>query len=145
MKQSVLHTGLTGKKAFEDEMKSLHENKVWQVVPRPQGRKICSGKWVCKVKGNAQGEVERFKARYVAKGFTQTKGLDYDETFAPVVRLDLLRLLLALSAHNSLKPRQLDIKTAFFYGILNEEIYKINITYKKKVLIINTQRYVEIK
>lgn len=110
-------------KAFEDEMKSLHENEVWQIVPRPKDRSICSGKWVCKVKGNALGEVERFKARYVAKGYSQTKGIDYDETFAPVVRLDSLRLLLAFSAHKGWKPRQLDIKTAFLYGILNEEIY----------------------
>ena len=59
------------KKAFEDEMSSFHENDVWQVVPRPEGRKIVSGKWVCKVKGNAQGELEKFKAKYVAKGYSQ--------------------------------------------------------------------------
>ena len=93
------------------------------MVPRPKGRKICSGKWVCKVKGNVQVEVERFEARYVAKGFSQTKGLDYDETFVPVVRLGSLRALLAFSAHKSWRPRQLDINIAFLYGILNEEIY----------------------
>ena len=110
-------------KAFEEEIKSLQENNVWQVVPRPQSRKVVGGKWVCKVKGDALGQVERFKARYVAKGFTQIKGLDYDETFAPVVRFDSLRILLAISASKRWKPRQLDIKTAFLYGILNEEIY----------------------
>ncbi|KAI0992679.1 hypothetical protein K3495_g15506, partial [Podosphaera aphanis] len=110
-------------KAFEDEMNSLYENDVWEVVPRPAGRKVVDGKWVCKVKGNAQGELERFKARYVAKGFSQTQGLDYDETFAPVVRFDSLRLLLAIGASKRWKPRQLDIKTAFLYGILDEEIY----------------------
>ncbi|KAI0992496.1 hypothetical protein K3495_g15689, partial [Podosphaera aphanis] len=109
--------------AFDDEIASLEENKVWQLVPRPDGRKIIKGKWVCKIKGNAQGEVERFKARYVAKGFSQIQGLDFDETFAPVVRFDSLRLLLAISAHRGWKPRQLDIKTAFLYGKLNEEIY----------------------
>lgn len=86
------------KKALEDEISSLKENKVWHVVPRPAGRKIINGKWVFKVKGNALGEVERLKARYVAKGFSQVQGLDYDETFSPVVRLDSLRLLLAISA-----------------------------------------------
>ncbi|KAI0991325.1 hypothetical protein K3495_g16862, partial [Podosphaera aphanis] len=111
------------KKAFEDEMSSFHENNVWQVVPRPEGRKIVSGKWVCKVKGNAQGELERFKARYVAKGYSKIQGIDYNETFAPVVRLESLRLLLAISASKGWKPRQLDIKTAFLHGILNEEIY----------------------
>lgn len=110
-------------KAFNDEITSLRENNVWEVVPRPKGRKIVDGKWVCKVKGDAQGNLERFKARYVAKGFSQVQGLDYDETFAPVVQYDSLRLLLAISANKRWKPRQLDIKTAFLYGILNEEIY----------------------
>ena len=67
-------------KAFEEEMSSLHENNVWQLVTRPEGRNIVGGKWVCKVKGNAQGELDRFKARYVAKGFSQIQGLDFDET-----------------------------------------------------------------
>ncbi|KAI0991218.1 hypothetical protein K3495_g16969, partial [Podosphaera aphanis] len=110
-------------KAFEDEIKSLQENNVWHVVIRPKDRKVVNGKWVCKVKGNSLGEVERFKARYVAKGFIQVQGLDYDETFAPVVRFDSPGLLLAISANKGWKPRQLDIKTAFLYGILNEEIY----------------------
>lgn len=110
-------------KAFEDEIKSLQENNVWNVVIRPAGRKVVGGKWVCKVKGNAIGEVERFKVKYVAKGFTQVQGLDYDEIFAPVVRFESLRMLLAISAIKGWKPRQLDIKTAFLYGILNEEIY----------------------
>ena len=110
-------------KAFQDEMASLQENNVWDIVPRPKGRKVVNGKWVCKVKGDAEGEIERFKARYVAKGFSQVQGLDYDETFAPVVRLESLRLLLAISANKGWKPRQLDIKTAFLYGILKEEIY----------------------
>lgn len=102
-------------RALEDEILSLKENNVWHVVPRPDGRKIVNGKWVFKVKGNALGEVERFKARYVAKGFTQVQGLDYEETFAPVVRLDSLRLLLAISSNRRWTPRQLDIKTAFFF------------------------------
>ena len=109
--------------AFEAEMSSFKENNVWDIVPRPAGRKVVGGRWVCKIKRDAQGEIERFKARYVAKGFTQIQGLDYDETFAPVVRFDSLRLLLAISAAKKWKPRQLDIKTAFLYGILNEEIY----------------------
>ena len=58
-------------KAFEEQISSLHENNVWQLVPRPEGRNFVGRKWVCKVKGNAQGELERFKARYVAKGFSQ--------------------------------------------------------------------------
>lgn len=110
-------------RALEDEILSLKENNVWHVVPCPKGRKIVNGKWGFKVKGNVLGEVERFKAPYVAKGFTQVQGLDYEETFAPVVRLDSLRLLLAISSSRRCSPRQLDVKTAFLYGTLNEEIY----------------------
>ncbi|KAI0993437.1 hypothetical protein K3495_g14747 [Podosphaera aphanis] len=109
--------------AFDNEMESFAENDVWDVVPRPEGRKIVSGECVCKVKGNAQGDVERFKARYVAKGFSQIQGLDFDETYAPVVRFDSLRILLAIAAHKRWTPRQLDIKTAFLYGVLKEEIF----------------------
>ncbi|KAI0991228.1 hypothetical protein K3495_g16959, partial [Podosphaera aphanis] len=111
------------KTAFEAEMSSFAENNVWDIVQRPPGRKIVGGKWVCKIKRNAHGEIERYKARYVAKGFSQIHGLDYEETFAPVVRFDSLRLLLAISASKCWKPRQLDIKTAFLYGILDEDIY----------------------
>lgn len=110
-------------KAIEEEMASLKDNDVWDVVPRPKGRKVVNGKWVFKIKRDAHGEVERYKARYVAKGFSQIQGLDYDETFAPVVRFDSLRILLAIAASKKWKTRQLDIKTAFLYGVLNEDIY----------------------
>ena len=100
---------------MDEELQSLTENDVWDVVPKPAGRKVVDGRWVFRVKGNAQGELERFKARYVAKGFSQVLGLDYDEIFAPVARFDSLRLLLAISACNNWRPRQLDIKTRQTY------------------------------
>ena len=109
--------------AMDEELSSLEENEVWDEVDRPEGVKVVGGKWVLKVKGNAKGEVERFKARYVAQGYSQTLGIDYDEIFAPVARHDSLRLLLALSACRGWKIRQLDIKTAFLYGVLKEEVY----------------------
>jgi len=111
------------KKATDEELKSLEENNVWDVIPKPAGRKIVASRWVYKAKGNAQGEVEQYKARLVAKGLSQILGQDYDEIFAPVVRYDSLRLLLALSACKGWRPRQLDVKTAFLYGILKEEVY----------------------
>ena len=111
------------RQAMEEEVKSLRENKVWDVVNRPRDRKVVDGKWVYKVKGNSLGEIERFKARYVAKGFSQIQGIDYDETYASVARYDSLRLLLAITACKNWRPRQLDIKTAFLYGILKEDIY----------------------
>ena len=110
-------------KAIEEEIDSLEENKVWEVVDRPSNRRIVDGRWVFRVKGNAKGELDRFKARYVAKGFSQVQGVDYEEIFAPVARFDSLRLLLAIAAAKLWKPRQLDIKTAFLYGTLSEEVY----------------------
>jgi len=110
------------KKAMDDELKSLKENDVWDVIPKPVERKIVASRWVFKAKGNAQGEVEQYKARLVAKGYSQILGQDNDEIFAPVVRYDSLRLLLAISACKGWRPRQLDIKTAFLYGILKEEV-----------------------
>jgi len=108
---------------MDEELKSLKENDVWDVIPRPAGRKIVASRWVYKAKGNAQGEVERYKARLVAKGFSQILGQDYNEIFAPMVRYDSLRRLLTSSACKGWRPRQLDVKTAFSYGILKEEVY----------------------
>lgn len=109
--------------AMDEELQSLQENHVWDVVSRPKDRRIVGGKWVFKVKGNEHGELDRFKARYVAQGFSQVQGLDYDEIFAPVAKYDSLRLLLAISACNNWKPRQVDIKTAFLYGVLKEDVF----------------------
>jgi hypothetical protein len=75
------------------------------------------------VKYNADGTIERYKARYVAKDFTQVQYQDYDETFAPVARYDFLRLLLALAAYNGWTPQQMHVKSAFLYGVLKEEIH----------------------
>jgi hypothetical protein len=92
-------------------------------VKTPKGRKIVGSRWVFDVKANELGELERYKARFVAQGFSQQPGIDFDEIFSPTVRFDSLRLLLAISACRGWKPRQLDIKTAFLYGVLKEEIY----------------------
>jgi hypothetical protein len=108
---------------MDEELQSLKENQVWEVVPKPTNRKIVDCKWVYKVKTDANGNLERYKARLVARGFTQVPGQDFDEIFSPVVRFDSMRLLLAISASKRWKPRQLDVKTAFLYGILKEEVY----------------------
>jgi hypothetical protein len=111
------------KKAMDDKLQSLKEKDVWDVIPKPVGRKIVASRWVFKVKGNAQGEIERYKARLVAKGVLQTLGQNYNEIFATIVFYDSLRPLLAISAWKGWRPRQLDVKTAFLYGILKEEVY----------------------
>ena len=78
-------------------MKSLNHNDVWDAVPLPSGKRAVGSKWVYKIKRGADGSIERYKARLVAQGFTQQRGADYDETFSPVVRMESLRVLIALS------------------------------------------------
>jgi hypothetical protein len=109
--------------AVEAELKSLQDHGTWKVVPRPEGKRIVSCKWVWRIKTKPDGSVERYKARLVARGFTQTRGVDYNETFAPVTRLDTLRLLAATAAQREWEFRQIDIKTAYLYGELEEEVY----------------------
>ena len=109
--------------AVEDEYDSLMKNGTWEVVPLPPGRATVKCRWVFEIKPGYEGVPERYKARLVAKGFTQKYGVDYNETFAPVVKLPTLRTILALVAANDLEVLQLDVKTAFLYGHLDEEIY----------------------
>ena len=110
-------------KAMENEMKSLRENDVWELVQLPSGRKPVGSKWVFKVKTDENGKVERYKTRLVAQGFTQKFGADYDETFSPVVRLEYLRTLIALSVQQGLQLHQVDVTTAFLNGKLEEEVF----------------------
>ena len=109
--------------ACQEEMKSLETMDVFEEVERPRGRKIVGSKWVLRIKRGPNGEVEKYKARLVAKGFTQVEGIDYDETFAPVVKFTTLRTILALAAEMDLEVHQLDVKTAYLNGVLDEEIF----------------------
>ena len=102
---------------------SMARNKVWELVHLPPQRKSIRNKWVFKIKRRANGSIDKFKARLVAKGLTQIEGIDYEETFSPVVRFASIRLLLALVAHLDLELFQMDVKTAFLNGNLEEEIY----------------------
>ena len=108
--------------AMENEIGSLHDNNVWELVELPEDQKAVGSKWVFKVKTNADGSIERCKARLVAQGFSQQEGLDYDETFSPVVRSESVRSVIALAAMNDLRLHQMDITTAFLHGDLQEEI-----------------------
>lgn len=109
--------------AIKLELDALERNDTWDVVEKPENRKEIASKWVFKIKRKADGSIERYKARLVAKGFTQRPGFDFDETFAPVVRHDSLRLLIAIAANKGWVPQQLDVMSAFLYGNLREEIY----------------------
>ena len=109
--------------AMEAEMSSLQRNNVWELVELPEDRKVVGSKWVFKVKFDGNGRVERYKARLVAQGFSQQRGADYDETFAPVVRMESLRTVVGLAVRNGLRLHQLDVTTAFLNGKLEEVVY----------------------
>lgn len=111
------------KQAMDEEYESLTKNHTWQLVPLPPGRKAIGNKWVFKVKYHADGTVERYKARLVAKGYAQTHGIDYNETFAPVAKFTTIRSILAMAAMEDLEVHQMDVKTAFLNGDLEEDIY----------------------
>ncbi|KAK1643583.1 hypothetical protein QYE76_061388 [Lolium multiflorum] len=109
--------------AMEDELKSMGSNDVWDLVEVPNGAKRVGCKWIYKTKYDPKGNIERFKARLVAKGFTQREGIDYNETFSPVSSKDSFRIVMALVAHFDLELHQMDVKTAFLNGDLDEDIY----------------------
>eukprot|EP00253_Pinus_taeda_P035139 PITA_35139 len=108
---------------MEEEYNSLLENQTWDLVPLPSGRKLVPCKWVYRTKSAANGQITRRKARLVAKGFQQVHGIDYDETFAPVAKMDSIRLTLAIAAAQRWEVHQMDVKNAFLHGDLSEEIY----------------------
>ena len=111
------------KDAMDDEIKAIEKNDTWELTSLPKGHKAIGVKWVYKAKKNAKGEVERYKARLVAKGFKQRYGIDYEEVFAPVARLETIRLIISLAAQNRWKIHQMDVKSAFLNGHLEEEVY----------------------
>uniref|UniRef100_A0A2N9HLU0 Uncharacterized protein n=1 Tax=Fagus sylvatica TaxID=28930 RepID=A0A2N9HLU0_FAGSY len=111
--------------AMQEEIEALHKNKTWDLVPLPQGRKAIGNKWVYKIKRDGNDQVERYRARLVVKGFAQKEGIDFNEIFSPVVRLTTVRVVLAMCATFDLYLEQLDVKTAFLHGELEEEIYML--------------------
>ncbi|CAI7891849.1 unnamed protein product [Closterium sp. NIES-53] len=111
------------KKSMESELKSIEENGTWELVELPEGRKAITSKWLFKIKSDADGKIERYKSRLVAKGYHQKEKVDYKELFAPVVKLTTLRTLLAGAAIKGWVVKQMDVTTAFLNGVLEEEIF----------------------
>lgn len=111
------------KQAMEEEMSALRENRTWELQKLPPGHRAIGCRWVFALKTGSDGQVIRYKARLVAKGFSQQEGIDYFETFAPVVRYESIRVILALCAREDLEIMQFDVKTAFLNGELEETIF----------------------
>lgn len=113
------------RQAMDEEMSSLHENETWEMVDLPAYAKAIPVRWVYKIKRDAAGNVERYKARLVVKGYMQREGVDFTEVYAPVSKHTSLRALLSLVAAENLELHQLDVKTAFLNGELEEELYVV--------------------
>lgn len=111
------------KKAIESEYASLLKSNTWTVCELPNDRKAISNKWVFKLKRKADGSVDKYKARLVARGFSQKAGFDYNETYAPVAKLVTLKILLSIANHDDMHIHQMDVKSAFLNGDLSETIY----------------------
>ena len=109
--------------AMNEELEALQKNSTWDLIHKPIGKKTVGYRWVFTVKLKADGSIDRYKARLVAKGYTQRYGIDYEETFAPVAKINTVRILISLAATKDWPLRQFDVKNAFLNGNLEEEVY----------------------
>nr|GEZ91394.1 retrovirus-related Pol polyprotein from transposon TNT 1-94 [Tanacetum cinerariifolium] len=107
----------------QEELNQFARLKVWRLVSRPEGKFVIKTKWIFKNKKDESSFVIRNKARLVAVGYSQQEGINYDETFAPVARIEAIRLFLAYATHKNFAVFQMDVKTAFLNAILKEEVY----------------------
>nr|GEY83296.1 retrovirus-related Pol polyprotein from transposon TNT 1-94 [Tanacetum cinerariifolium] len=109
--------------AMQEELDQFARLKVWRLVPRPEGKSVIKTKWIFKNKKDESSLVIRNKASLVAVGYSQQEGIDYDETFVPVARIEAIRLFLAYAAHKDFTVFHMNVKTSFLNGILKEEVY----------------------
>ncbi|GJS92885.1 putative ribonuclease H-like domain-containing protein [Tanacetum coccineum] len=109
--------------SMQDELNQFERLQVWELVPRPGGKNVIALKWLWKNKCDAENIVVRNKSRLVAKGYKQEEGIDFEESFAPVARLEAVRMFIAFAAHRNITIFQMDVKTAFLNGPLKEEVY----------------------
>ena len=108
---------------MQEELNQFERNEVWELVPRPNDQSVIDTKWVYKNKMDENGIIIRNKARLMAQGYNQQEGIDYEGTFAPVARLEAIRMLLAFACHKNFILYQMDVKSAFLNGFINEEVY----------------------
>jgi hypothetical protein len=108
---------------MNEELDKIEKNNTWQLVPRPADKNVIGYKWVFKNKMNEQRQIVRNKSRLVCKGYEQVEGQDFDETFALVARLEAIRIFLSYACHKKFKVYQMDVKSTFLNGDLEEEVY----------------------
>ena len=113
----------TGRVQYDEELNNFTRNQVWELVERPKDHNVIGTKWVFRNKQDQDGIVVWNKARLVAQGYTQVEGLNFGETYAPVARLEAIRILLAYACAHNIKLYQIDVKSAFLNGYINELVY----------------------
>jgi hypothetical protein len=109
--------------AMTEEYQSIIKNDVWEIVPRPKNKDVVSSKWLYKIKHVADESIEKHKARFVARGFSQKEGIDYEEMFSPVARYTSMRTIIALAAKMKWKLHWMDVNTTFLNGVIKDEVY----------------------
>ncbi|MCO5578144.1 hypothetical protein L7F22_031982 [Adiantum nelumboides] len=111
--------------AMQSEYNSIIANETWELTELPQGKQVLPCKWMYKKKYTTENPKPKYKARLIAKGFKQKKGVDFNENFSLVVKMTTLRLVLGLVATENLELNQMDVKMAFLYGDLEEDVYMV--------------------
>jgi hypothetical protein len=111
------------RRAMESEIQDLHENATWHLVPVHGKENVIDSKWVYKIKRKADGTIDRYKARLVAKGFKQIYGIDYEDTFNPIVKLATIHLILSIAVSNDWSLHHLDVNNVFLHGVLEEDVF----------------------
>ena len=109
--------------AMQEELNQFERNQVWQLTPKPHDRPTIGTKWIFKNKLNESGNIIRNKTRLMAQGYTQIEGIDFEETFAPVARFKAIRMTLAFASFKDFKLFQMDVKSTFLNGFIDEEVY----------------------
>ena len=105
------------------ELRELDDNHTWSIVKLPKGQKVVGARWIYKIKFRSDSTIERHKARLVARGFTQTFGVDYKEKFASVAKMNSVRVLLSVAVNRGWSLYQMDVKNAFLHGDLEKDVY----------------------
>ena len=99
------------------------KNDVWDIVPKPENKSVVSSKWIYKTKHVTDGSIEKYKERFVARGFSQKEGINYEETFSLVARYTSIRTIMALASMMKWDLHQMDVNTTFLNGVIEEEVY----------------------